>query len=200
MPRRHGLVALAAFAALALPAAAAVAQDTSVGERPYRFTVEGYLAQSRFDGGTVAGDKSNLGGYGARVMFNRSTPAATLRSVFDRASVGAFATFTGKQGEVAASTVHYGVQGDVSLFPTPIARGFLDPFVSVGLGALRTSYDAAGISGRVVNTDLAFTPAVGTRLGFPGGFGFRGDIRFPVVFGSSTTLNTVAEGGVYLSF
>jgi hypothetical protein len=180
--------------------AAAHAQDTPAGVRPSRFTVEGYVAPARLDGGVVAGTRSSVGGYGARVMFNRSTPAAALRTFFDRASVGAFTTFTARQGNLDASTVHYGVQADVSLFPAPRYRGTLDPFVSVGLGALRTSSTVAGRAGRVVNTDLAFTPAVGTRLGLLPGIGFRGDLRLPLVFGNSTTVNPVVEGGIYLSF
>ena len=188
-----------AIAALAL-STAAQAQDTPVGQRPYRFTVEGYLSQARFDGATVGRGERNLGGYGARVMFNRSTPAATVRSFFNRASVGAFATFTSSQGALDASTTHIGAETDVSLFPTPIFRGTLDPFVSVGAGLLRSAHDVSVGGARLTNNDFAFTPGLGTRLGFPGGFGFRGDLRAPIVFGNSTSINPVAEGGVYLSF
>jgi hypothetical protein len=188
------------LAGLILMAAPAAAQDTPEGVRPYRFTVEGYAAQGRFDGATVPGDQRSLGGYGRRVMFNRSTPAATLRGFFDRASVGAFTTYTAKQGDRGATTLHYGVQSDVSLFPRPVFRSLLDPFVSVGLGGMRRSFDALNGGGRDSDNSLAVTPAIGTRLGFPGGFGFRGDLRAPVVFGNSTSINAVAEGGVYISF
>lgn len=188
------------LAGLALAAAPAAAQDTPDGVRPYRFTVEGYLAQARFDGAAVPGNQRNLGGYGGRVMFNRSTPAATLRNLFDRASVGVFTTYTARQGDRAATTLHYGVQSDVSLFPRPVFRSLLDPFVSVGVGGMRRSFDQLNAGGRGSDNSLAVTPAIGTRLGFPGGFGFRGDLRAPIVFGNSTSINPVAEGGVYISF
>ena len=189
-----------AVAALAVPAAAALAQDTPVGQRPFRFTVNGYLSAGRFDDNAVGTADKTLGGYGVRVMFNRSTPAATLRSFFNRASVGAFATFTSGQGAQNASTQHVGVQADFGLFNAPIFRGTLDPFVSLGAGGLRTAFDGDRGTGRVSNTDFAFTPGIGTRVPLFSGIGFRGDLRAPIVFGNTTTVNPVAEGGIYLSF
>lgn len=186
---------LAAALATALPAATAAAQDTPVGVRPYRFTIEGLVAQNYVDGGLVPGNNKNtLGGYGVRVLFNRSTPAATLRSFAERASVGAFAVFTSGQGDLDATTQHLGVQADVSMLPRPAFRGTLDPFFSLGLGGFRAK------SGDASKTSLALTPAIGTRFSLIQGFGFRGDLRAPVVFGDKTTLNAVAEGGVFLSF
>ncbi len=193
-------VAAAALAALALPAAA-LAQDTPVGDRPFRFTVEGYVSQGRFAGAMVGRAEQNLGGYGARVMFNRSTPAATLRSFFGRASVGAFATFTSAAGALDARTTHVGVQTDFALFNAPIFRGSLDPFVSIGAGILRSAHDVVPGGARLTNNNLAVTPALGARIPLFSGIGFRGDLRVPVVLGNnSTTINPVAEGGVYLSF
>lgn len=197
MPIRRSL--LAALAA-ALPAATAAAQDTRAGVRPYRFTVEGLLAQSYLNSDLAGGGKNTFGGYGARVMFNRSTPAATLRSFANRASVGAFVVATSGQGPRDAASLHYGVQADMSLFPAPIFRATLDPFFSLGLGALRTTYALASGTGDVRNTNLALTPAIGTRIALITGFGFRGDLRAPIVFGNKTTVNGVAEGGVFLSF
>ena len=43
-------------------------------------------------------------------------------------------------------------------------------------------------------------PALGTRPAVPQGFGFRGEVRAPIVFGDRTTINAVAEGGVFVSF
>ena len=186
-----------AFAGLlvAAPLARAAAQDTPTGVRPYRFTIEGLVAQNYVDGGLVPGNNKNtLGGYGVRVLFNRSTPAATLRSFAERASVGAFAVFTGGQGDLDATTQHLGVQADVSMLPRAAFRGTVDPFFSLGLGGFRAK------SGSVSNTDLAVSPAIGTRFSLIQGFGFRGDLRAPIVFGDKTTINGVAEGGVFLSF
>jgi hypothetical protein len=199
---RPAALPLAALAALAPPAAArrALAQDTPAGQRPSRVTVVGYLAQARLDGATVGGDRESLGGYGARVRFNRSTPAAALRTFFDRASVGAFATVTAAQGSRGVRTGHYGLEADVGLFPAPILRGAFDPLLSLGAGALRTSSVRPGVRGRRVDTRLAVTPGIGARVPLLGGLALRGDLRTPVVFGGSITLNLVAEGGVQLSF
>jgi hypothetical protein len=185
-----------ALTLIALPGSQAIAQDAPLGVRPTRFTAELYLAQYSFDN-PGGGDREGLGGFGGRLMFNRSTASEALRTFFTRASGGVFATYTTKDD---ASTLHYGVQGDVALFPAPIARGFLDPFVSVGLGGFRTSVNNPLGEGNIVNTDLAFTPAAGTRIPLFNGISFRGDLRVPVIFGESTTVNFVAEGGLSLSF
>jgi hypothetical protein len=176
-PRAASAALAGAIAVAALAPARASAQDTPVGMRPYRFTVEGLLAQSYLDDALVGSGKQSFGGYGVRVLFNRSTPAATLRSFAERASVGAFLVRTNAQGTGDLATTHAGVQADVSLLPRPAFRGTLDPFVSLGLGGFRTA--GRGFS----NTDLAVTPAIGTRLSIIQGFGLRGDLRAPVVFG-----------------
>ena len=179
----------------AAPLATAAAQDTPAGTRPYRFTVSGHLANYWLDRGE-GGDRASVGGYGIRVMFNRSDVAETARGFFGRASAGAFATFTSEQDGV--STQNIGGQVDVDLLPAPIARGFLDPFVSLGLGVLRSSYEDERIES---TTDFAITPAAGTRIPFFGGVGFRGDLRAPIVFSDGNTqLNFLAEGGIYISF
>ena len=184
---------------VAAPLARAAAQDTPVGVRPYRFTIEGLVSEGYFNDNITGGGKSALGGYGARVLFNRSTPAATLRSFAERASVGAFIVHTGKQGDFGLSTTHFGVQADVSMLPRPAYRGTLDPFFSLGVGGFRRKVSIAGV-GDASSTDLAVTPAIGTRFSLVQGFGFRGDLRVPIVFGDNTGVGAVAEGGVFLSF
>jgi len=186
-----------ALTLFAIPAAQAAAQDQPMGIRPTRFTAEVYLAQYSLDNAGADGDREGLGGFGGRLMFNRSTASDALRTFFTRASGGVFATYTNQDD---FSTLHYGVQGDVALFPAPVARGFLDPFISLGVGAFRTSSDFTGGEGSVVNTDFAITPAAGTRIPFFSGISFRGDLRAPIIFGESTTVNFVAEGGLSLSF
>ncbi len=193
---------LAAAALLAAPLAllaplAAGAQDTPAGTQPYRFTAEGYLANYWLDTGTSDG-RASVGGYGVRLMFNRSDPARAARAFFDRASVGAFATLTTEQDR--ASTQNLGVQLDVALLPTPIAGGRLDPFISLGAGVLRTTVDR-DVGGNLTSTDFAITPAAGTRIPFFSGIGFRGDLRSPIVFSDGDTrLHFLAEGGFYVSF
>ncbi|MDF1502604.1 outer membrane beta-barrel protein [Roseisolibacter sp. H3M3-2] len=195
MPSLRRLAATAAgVASLAAVAAPAHAQDTGV--QPYRFTVEGYLANYWLDrGGDL--DRASVGGYGARVMFNRSTPASVARTFFNRSSVGAYATFTSEQDRV--STQNLGVQLDVPLFPTLIG-GRLDPFVSLGAGLLRSKAELQSGDDRTT-TDFTIIPAAGTKIPFLGGVGFRGDLRLPIVFSDGNTqLNFLAEGGIYISF
>ncbi|MGZ8494121.1 MAG: hypothetical protein ACXWZS_18095 [Gemmatirosa sp.] len=197
-PRRLAAVTAATVtAATVLGASVAAAQDTPTGVQPYRFTVEGYLANYWLDrGGDL--DRASVGGYGARVMFNRSTPAEVARTFFSRASVGAYATFTAEQDRVA-STQNLGVQLDVPLFPTAIASGRLDPFLSLGAGVMRIKTEQPG--GDQTTTDFTIIPAAGTRIPFFSGIGFRGDLRAPIVFADGNTqLNFLAEGGIYVSF
>lgn len=185
----------AASAALLAGATAASAQEAT-GVQPYRFSVEGYLANYWLDrGGDL--DRANVGGYGVRMMFHRSTPAEVARTFFSRASVGAYATFTSEQDRV--STQNLGVQLDVPLFATAIASGRLDPFVSLGAGVFRNKSEQPG--GDVTTTDFTIIPAAGTRIPFFSGIGFRGDLRAPIVFSDGNTqLNFLAEGGIYVSF
>ncbi len=194
---RPGLRALAASIVLALVAQTAplAAQDTPTGVRPYRFTAEGYLANYWLDRGQDL-DRASVGGYGVRLMFNRSDAARAARTLFGRSSVGVFATLTTAQDGV--STQNLGGQVDVALFPAPIARGLLDPFLSLGAGVLRTDYDDRT---RQNSSDFAITPAAGTRIPFFSGIGFRGDLRAPIVFSDGDTrAHLLAEGGFYISF
>jgi hypothetical protein len=185
---------LAVAAALCATAAPLAAQDA--GPQPYRFTVEGYLANYfAYDRGP-GGDRASIGGYGVRAMFNRSTVARAARSFFDRASAGVFATFTGEQDGV--STQHFGGQVDVALLPTPIAGGLIDPVVSLGAGALRSSYEAPNVPS---STDLSIIPAAGARIPFFSGIGARADLRAPLVFSDGDTrVHFLAEAGIYISF
>ena len=184
-------IALAVGGVLATPVPAA-GQDTPVAVQPYRFTVEPYLSHMWFDRGGDA-DRAGIGGFGVRVQFNRSDAAEAVRGVRRRATAGVFATFTGEQNGV--STQHIGAELQSSLLPAAAFRGTLDPFISIGAGALRVN-PTVGES----QTNFTLTPGVGTRIPLVRGFGLRGDLRAPVVFGSDTRVHFAAEGGVYLSF
>ena len=188
---RVAALATATLVAATLVAAPAAAQDTPQGIRPYRFTVEPFLTQLWLDDGV--GDRETVGGLGARVLFNRSDAAEVTRSLFGRASTGAYLAYTGEQGGV--STLQVGVLAQSSLLAGPAARGVLDPMVSLGIGAFRIDRDGVG-----AETDLAVTPGIGTRLRIFEGFGLRGDVRVPISFGTNTRAHPTAEGGLYFSF
>jgi hypothetical protein len=194
MPSVRRLIRPLAAAALAAGAAAPLAAQDA-GTPAARFTLGGYLANYWFDGGGSDG-RASVGGYGVRLMFNRSTPARVARSFFDRASAGAFATLTTEQDGV--STQNIGGEVDVALFPTPIAAGRLDPFIGLGAGILRSDNEDDRVG---ASTDFALTPSIGTRIPFFSGIGFRGDLRTPIVFrDGDTRAHFLIEGGIYISF
>lgn len=181
----------AAAALLVAPLSAARAQD-NMNSSPSRFALEGYLAQYSVDAGD---DRTGVGGVGVRLMFGRGDATKTLRTFFQRARPGIFLTYTGEQKDV--QTLHLGVEGDFPLLATPTR--WLDPFLSLGLGAFRTSVDVVG--GDNSSTDFALTPGIGTRIPITGSVAFRGDLRDVVVFGPNNTSNNyVAEGGISIGF
>jgi hypothetical protein len=143
-----------------------------------------------------ASSRTGMGGFGARAMFNRSDVARAARSLFDRASAGAFWTHS-KKGDVSSD--HVGGEVDVSLLQTP-ANGIFDPFVSLGAGIFHTSVPGPRGGTSITSNDFALTPAVGARIPFFSGIGARADLRLPIVFGNSTSMNIATEGGIYFSF
>jgi len=195
--RRIALLA-SAFALFAAPTRAQ-AQDDTMG--PSRVSVEGFLAQYMFD--NPGGDRENIGGVGARLMFGRGDVTGTLNNFFNRAKAGVFLVYTAEQE--AVSTFHFGGQADFPIFAAPVARGYLDPFFSLGLGGFRTKIDVpsgtqvpAGFS--ATSTDFALTPAIGTLIPLTGAIKFRGDIRDVIIFGDDRTNNWVFEGGISVGF
>lgn len=190
----------AAVVGLAPPAARLAAQAPAE-PAAFRYTVEGYLAHYRLDDQLATSTRQRFGGFGARVTFNRPDPDRGARtSILDRATGSLFATFTAKQGSPDVSTLHVGVQTDFSILPHPLG-GHVDPFFGLSLGIFRTSREnIVNRSGRVNHSDLALSPGAGVRIPFFRGIGARGDVRAPLVFGTSTTANVVFEGGLYLSF
>ncbi len=194
----------AALGALALAlgtfGSAAAAQDTPAGIRPYRFTLEGYLSAMSFDRGGDA-SRATLGGYGARLMFNRSDPSNAIRTFFRRASFGVFTTFTSEQNGV--STQHFGVQGDVSIFPIAVFRGTLDPFVSLGGGGLNTRVDVAvapSPTPLLRDSHIAFTlaPGAGARVLLLPRLALQGEVRDLVTFQGGTRHNLGLGAGLRL--
>ena len=194
--RRLALAATALALAAALPGRVH-AQDDTMG--PSRISIEGYLAHYSLDGGggSFGDDRVNIGGVGVRAMLGRGDVTGTLNNFFQRAKAGVFFTYTASQE--GFSTQHFGGQADFPLFAAPVASGYLDPFFSLGIGGFRFSTDnAAGET--VSETDIAFTPAIGTLIPLTGAIKFRGDIRDVIVFGKETTNNFVLEGGISVGF
>ena len=196
-------VATAAAALVGAPLAAAHAQSSKDTMAPSKYTLELYLAQYSFDA-PAGGGRDGIGGFGARLMFGGGDVTKTLNTFFNRARAGVFATYTGTQKNY--STWHIGGQGDFPLFVAPM-DGWLDPFVSLGAGVFHTKIEAAAFPGGTIpagfsatENKFALTPAAGTLIPITGAIKFRGDLRDVIVFGSSTTNNLVAEGGLSVGF
>jgi hypothetical protein len=195
------LAAVAGAASLGLAGGTAWAQGPAPTRPAFRYTLEGYVAQYSLDD-RIGTSKQNIGGGGLRLTFNRPEVPRAGRSIVDRATGNVFATYTPRQGTPSVSTLHYGVESDFPVLQHP-AGGVLDPFFAFGLGLFHTSREnlvSTTSRGRINRTDFAFTPALGTRVALARGTGLRGDVRMPVVFGTSTTANFVGEVGVYVSF
>jgi len=165
-------------------------------------TVEAYAARYALDD-RVGTNKQNLDGFGLRLMYERRDPARPATTFLDRARGGAFATYTTKQGSPNLSTLHLGLQTDLSFLQRPLG-GVLDPFFSFGIGIFRSSREnlvtTTRAGKRIVESSFSFIPGLGTRIGLVDRFGARVDLRAPFLFGTSSTANFVGEGGLYVSF
>jgi hypothetical protein len=188
---------LGAVVILAAPAGAAAQRRVEEIK-----TVEAYAARYALDN-RVGTSKQNLDGFGLRLMYERRDPTRPAASFLDRTRGGAFATYTAKQGSPNLSTLHIGLQTDLSFLQNPLG-GVIDPFFSFGIGIFRSSREnlvtSTRAGKRIVESDFALTPALGTRVGLLDRFGARLDLRMPFLFGTSATANFVGEGGVYFSF
>jgi len=201
--RQIGLVAGAIALLGATTAVRAGAQDTpdqSMG--PSRVSIEPYLAHYFLDDPT-GGDREGLGGVGVRAMLGRGAVVGGMNTFFTRARAGVFITYTAEQNNF--STFHFGGQAEVPLFAAPVGGGYLDPFVSLGLGAFRTKIDVPAGTGvpagfSATNTDIALTPGIGTLVPLFGAIAFRGDIHDVIVFGDETSNNWEFEGGISIGF
>jgi hypothetical protein len=194
-----GLVAVAsAFALLAAPGQLR-AQDTvdPTLQGPSRVAIEPFLAQYFFD--VPGGDREAIGGVGVRAMVGRGDVTRSLGTFFSRARAGVFLVYTSGQTDADVSTFHVGTQAEASLFQRPVANGFLDPFISLALGAFRSSVSVEGAAD-ASSTDFALTPGAGTLIPLFGAVAIRGDIRDVIVFSDNTSNNFVLEGGISIGF
>jgi hypothetical protein len=183
----------------ALPAHVAVAQVDVVPVWGARPALEGFYTQLRFDG---AADRGRAEGMGGRLMWGAAPIPGAPSSLVARTSAGLFAAFTPQQ-DLGFSTLQLGLVADVR--PFSIA-GRVDPFVSVGAGALRTTVapgretDAAAVTPLAdrSNTTLALTPGIGARVSVAPGVSVRGDVRDVVTFRRDTRHNVAIGAGVRL--
>jgi Outer membrane protein beta-barrel domain len=190
--------------ALALLAATSARRAQAQEEQtmgPSRISIEGYLTEYSFD--VPNGDRNSMGGVGVRAMLGRGDVTKSMKGLFNRARAGVFLTYTGEQDNV--KTWHVGGQADIPLFAAPVVNGYVDPFVSLGLGGFHTSLDVPasteipnGFS--ATSTDFALSPGIGSLFPLFGAIALRGDIRDVIIFGDNTTNNWEFSGGLSVGF
>ena len=195
---------------------------TRVGTSAGRLTVEGYISQNRFDGGT-RDDRLLLEGVGGRVLWSLAPVQDALRGSFaSRLSIGGFYTHAPATSTRLESR-HFGIEADLRTFAGPLFNR-VDPIVSLGIGAFRTETkalrtemspygptvwiadDPAGglpavrplelIAPSRTTTRLAITPGVGARLFLTPGLALRGDVRDVVLLGPGRRHNVEIAGGM----
>jgi hypothetical protein len=195
--RRSLLVGVLSVTLGSLPARLAVAQVDVVPVWGARPALEGSYTQLRFDGGDARAE-----GLGGRLMWGAAPIPGAPSSLVSRTSAGLFAAYTPAEA-LGFSTLQLGLVADVR--PFSIA-GRVDPFLSLGAGALRTSV-APGRAAQAVavtplaersNTTLAVTPGVGARLNLGPGLAVQGDVRDVVTFRGDTRHNVAIGAGVRL--
>jgi hypothetical protein len=201
--RRTVLVAALGVTLGALPAGTTQAQTASgrLGGRP---ALEGFYTQLRLDGD---GPALNANGVGARLMWSPAAMPGALASLAGRTELGLYATYTPERSYARGltfSTASLGAVADVRPFGAPLA-GRVDPFVSLGAGALNSRVDVAvapSPSPLLAGSSLAFTlsPGIGTRVLLTPNVALQGDVRDLMTFRGDTRHNVGLGAGLRLTF
>lgn len=221
---RRGMALIAALGALlgaSTPMAAAgqAAQrwnDAWTGPRP---ALEAFYTRVGFEGARLAGSGTvRAGGFGARVMW----PLASIGDggvswLARHTAVGLFGVYTPEQN-VRFAAGQFGAAVDLTPFAAPLA-GRVEPFVSLGAGALRTTMHTVvvrpaprpGVHGgaalapvaerSTTSTNVLLVPSVGARVHLRPGVAIQGDLRNLVTFGDAARRHYPAFGtGLRLTF
>ena len=191
----------------ALPAQAVSGQSLpSWAGRP---AVEAGYTQLRFDGN---GSTLNAVGVGGRLMWNlapASPVTGATSGLASRTDLGLYGTYTPQQrfGQgFRVGSYSAGVAADVRPLASPIA-GRIDPYVTVGAGALRVQVDQPSTLTPAPSpllersrTTFAFTPGAGLLVRLTPGIALRGDVRDLMTFRDDTRHNLAVGAGLRLTF
>lgn len=202
----HRIFTARRLALLGTLAAPAVAHAQNLGPFRQFLSVEPYyVSMSLDDGGSGAG-RTTLSGVGGRLWINYA-PFVRSRTLA-KGGVALFYHQTFAKDGILIR--HYGAEQDAFLTNRPFG-GWLDPVLSVGAGALRTSVGAQRIGTTAipasVATKFALTPGVGVRIPIPNRLQLRVDARDALVFGATgadgakrTASNFEFTGAIGLTF
>ena len=172
------------------------------GTRP---ALELGYTQLRFD--VARGTPLRAEGVGGRLMWNLAGVTGREGGLAARTGVGLFATFAPQQrfgGPARVSTTTAGAAADVRPLAAPLF-GRVDPFLSLGAGALRTSR-SAGLSPSPsplmgdARTSFTLTPGVGTTLQLGRQLALQGEVRDFVTFRDAARHNVALGAGLRLAF
>jgi len=185
--------------------------------------IEAYVSRARLDA-TFVGSRMQLDGVGARVLRSLAPlPGDGTSGFARRLALGAFASYAPRE-DFALNVWHYGAAADFQLLARPLA-GRIDPLLSLGGGVFRTRRDlapsdrlaplclapmdlptagvpascrrASQIAPRTVaQSDPAFSPAVGLRVGVLPGLALRAEVRDVIVYSGAPRHNTELATGV----
>jgi hypothetical protein len=189
------LAALGVTLGASLVTPAAAQSSTSTAGRRALPTLETEYTRIRFDAG---GRKLSANGIGARLMWQPFATTDGPSSPLERTAVGVFATYTPEHtfsSDVAFHSIGAGAALDVRPLAAPIASR-LDPYVTLGLGALHTGVRHASIPlapPLFRRSTTAFTTmyGVGAQALLTSRLGLQGDVRDLVTFGSDAMRATV---------
>ncbi len=120
-------------------------------------------------------------GYGARLWINTAPFVGPGVGLGSKVGIGLFSVYSPPSHGI--STVHYGAELNVHTTDIPYG-GFLDPFITLGGGVLRTRTGTAndfGLTPQTVNK-FALTPGVGVRIPLLNHVQARADARDVIVF------------------
>ena len=165
---------------------------------PFRqfLAIEPYYTRLEVDAGPDA-DRMGRDGYGGRLWINL---APFTGESWILPSTGGIALFYSRFDRKGQPTLtHYGAQHDLFFSNRPFG-GFLDLFLSAGVGLLRQNF--AGIT----DSDVTFTPGGGLRIPIPNRLQIRGDIRDAIIFnqtfggGKRTAHNIEIQAALGITF
>ncbi|MDQ2889781.1 MAG: porin family protein [Gemmatimonadota bacterium] len=130
-------------------------------------------------------------GYGARLWINTAPFVGPGVGLGSKVGIGLFSVYSPPSHGI--STVHYGAELDVHATDVPYG-GYLDPFITVGGGVLRTKTGVNNdfsLPPQTVNK-FALTPGVGVRIPLLNHLQARADARDVIVFSDQSGAGNAA--------
>ncbi len=168
--------------ALAAVFVASSAQAQYLGPHRQFIAVEGYYSRLQLDAGSSR-DRIGLDGYGGRLWINLAPFSGPADNLIGRSALALYyTTYPSKANDIAA--LHYGAEADVYFTRT---GGFIDPFVLIGGGVVRTDnrQRATGTFADLTSgSDRRFSlnPGGGFRIAIPNRLQLRFDGKDVIVF------------------